>query len=741
MTRQSPDHLDHASGHYALYPCLPLLPAGHPRWDLCRFARGESTANYRGYGARWAVVDGHLYLKGFGGYADDGFDQLSRTEVLRRPVGMIDVHEVDAPVPARWISCDLVCPAGQHPDTEWSQFVPACFVLFRVVRGVVAAEMSVPNVHRVEDRHFDRATPLLDELAAREGVRRTEIAPAPLEGLAAALRGAREGATREQLAAMLWSAGRADLDVLIPALSTIDDPDVLRWIGYALAGIGPHAAEAIPHLMRVLRATGDPEVARSMAYALGGMGPAAASVFADMIPIVEARCDGAAQSQILHFVENLASSGREAVDVLIAGMVASGDVGVRYGISHVLGRMGLATVLPLYAAYLSAEDDAQRGALARALGCIGPAAGMALDALLDGLRHAPDDDVRYLMAEAVAKIGLRSPGSLPALRDAFQSAESDRALRKIAEAVASLGSEAVGFLVEEFEAAGDEGRIPIARVLGEIGTDAASAVGPLAAAAGSSTSRTLVVEAAASLRMIGAPDEVLFTARIRALRCEPSGCWTSSALAEMQAMLDADLRLPEPDVWDLVALLVEVGESATGRSVARMLGSVGKAAAEPLLIALDQARDQGARLAILHALGQVGEPAASAIDDVVVALAAAEEDRVRLRIVDDLMRLGRPDERHLATIAEVLVRSSFLPVWWRLGLVLAGIGAPAVATLARILDHGSDDGLCRSMENALLEAAASDAAASAALLTAIRHAKRPRTVAAIQAALDKASRR
>lgn len=740
MTRQSPDHLDHASGHYALYPCLPLLPAGHPRWDFCRFARGDSTANYRGYGARWMVVDGRLYLKGFGGYADDGFDQLTRTKVLRRPIGMIDVHEVDTPVPAKWISCDLVCPAGQYPGTEWSQFIPERFVLFRVVRGVVVAEMSVPNVHGVGDQHFDRATPLLDGLAAREGARRTDIAPAPLEGLAAALRGTPEGATREQLAAMLWDAGRADLDVLIPALSTVDDPDVLRWIGYALAGIGPDAAEAVPHLMRLLRATSDPDIASSMAYALGGMGPAAASVFADMIPIVEARCDGAAHSQIHHFVDNLAPSGQETADVLIAGMLASGNGGVRYRISHVLGRMGLAAVLPLYAAYLSAEDDAQRSTLAQALGCIGPGAGMALDALLDGLRHAPDDDVRYLMAEAVAKIGLRSPGSLPALRSAFRSAESDRALRQIAEAAAGLGSGAVGFLVEEFEAAGDEGKIPLARVLGEIGADAASAVGPLAAAAGSSTSRTLVVEAAASLRKIGAPDEVVFTARIRALRCEPSGCWTSAAQAEMQAMLDAGLRLSEEDVWDLVALLVEVGECATGRSVARMLGSVGKAAAEPLLIALDQARDQGKRLVIFHALGRVGEPAGSAIDDVIVALAAAEEDRVRLRIVDELMRLGRPDERHLATIAEVLVRSSFLPIWWRLGIVLAGIGAPAVATLARILDDGSDDGLCRSMENALLEAATSDAAAGAALLTAIRHAKRPRTVAALQAALNRASR-
>lgn len=489
--------------------------------------------------------------------------------------------------------------------------------------------------------------------------------------------------------------------------------------------------------MRVLSATDDPEVAKAMAYALGGIGPAAAPVFAAMIPLVEACCEGKADDQILHFVDNPASAAPEMIEVLIAGMLASRYGSVRVRISYVLGKMGLAAVLPLYAALLRAEDELQRSTLARALGHVGPGAGMALDALLDTLRHTSDDDVRYLVAEAVGRIGLRSPASLSALRPVFRSAKDHRAIREIANAAASLGSEAVGFLVEELGPAGKEGRSQIARVLGEIGAAAASAAGALAEVAKTETCRSLVVEVAASLKKMGAPADVLFAVRIKALGCDPYGHWTQAALGEMQTALDAGLRLRDQDVWDLVALMVEAGESPTGRCIARMLGSVGKAAIEPLTVALDRVRDQNRRVVILYALGQVGEPAGSAIDDAVIALSAAKEDRVRLQIVDDLVRLGRPDERHMATIAEVLVRSSFLPVWWRLGLVLAGFGAPAVPTLLNILDHASDDGLCRAMENALLETASSDASVGTVLLASLRRAYRPRTRNAIQTALSR----
>ncbi|WCS28582.1 HEAT repeat domain-containing protein (plasmid) [Methylobacterium sp. NMS14P] len=653
---------------------------------------------------------------------------------------MLDVHEVDTPVPASWFSGDLYCPSGNAPGTRWDQFTPEEFLLFRIVRGRVVARMTAPNTGEEVDAYFDAATPLLDRFIEAGGAFSREIAPGPLEGLAEALHDRGDTVARRHLAGLLWQAGAADLRALVPALTSVQEPDVLRWIGYALSRIGPDAAVAIPDLMRVLAETDDAEVARAMAYALAGIGPAAAHVFPSAIPLVLTRCGQQADRQLELFVHNLERAGPQMIDVLIAGMLAAHDTKVAYDIAFALGRMGLAAVLPLYVALATAGDDRQRSVLARALGRIGPDAGMALDLLLDRLRQAGDDAVRSTMMGAVTEIGLRSPADLHSLRTVFRATNTERVLRSAAEAAATLGTDALGFLLEEFEAGGPAARIPIAKVLGDFGAEAAAAVDAFALAAESSPDRALLDALTQALAKIGAPADVLFTARIRALLHVPGGYWADDGLTGMQKALDAGLRLPEHHVRDLVSALVRFGASSIGRPIAKMLGSTGRHAAEPLLSALDRVQDPDTRTVIFYALGLVGEPAQAAMDDVVIALSTADNDRLRLQLVDDLVRMGQPDERHMATLADVLVRSSFRPVWWRLGLVLAGFGAPAVVTLVRVLDDASDDGLCAAMENALLEVAAADAAARAALLAAVRHGARPRTKRAIQAALNQSSR-
>lgn len=69
----------------------------------------------------------------------------------------------------------------------------------------------------------------------------------------------------------------------------------------------------------------------------------------------------------------------------------------------------------------------------------------------------------------------------------------------------------------------------------------------------------------------------------------------------------------------------------------------------------------------------VGPPAAVAIDAAVRELATAQDDSTRLQLVDDVRQLGKPGAEHLETLADVMHRSTFLPIWWRLGLVLADI--------------------------------------------------------------------
>lgn len=780
---------------------LPLLPNGHPRWDHCHFAWGGSTANYRGYGASWAVRDGHLFLNSFGGYAaeDDqppwiGPPRCPGTEDNLREIGLIDVHEVNEPVPARWITADLHCPSGRAHGTDWHDFIPETFLLFRVVRGVVTARMSVPNTQRLYDESFD-GTPLLDGLAPGRDVFPARAVLAPVDGLERALLGSDGDVPRPRLAGMLWRAGPSDREVLIRALAATDDPDRLRWIASALHRIGPDAVIAIPNLMRVLSATEDVEVAKAIAYALAGIGPAAASVLPTVISRVEACRDRKAERQIQLFVSSLGPAGAAATDTLIASLLASRDLRVQVQIAHRLGTIGFPALAPLEAALTAAEDDRSRPALARALGKIGPAARPALDLVLAALGQVRDDEARAVIAEAVAAIGLHSSAALPRLRVAFRASGNRRAQGAIAEAAASLGSEAVGFLIEEFEAAGMEGRTEITRVLGLLGTAAAPAVGCLVAAAtrSSTTSETapdgisptrraiaygksilwpprarpfrrggaapgvddcaldpaggestpldrdpaLTREIAEALAQIGVPAGILFTVRLAAVSDDPSEFWAKDILAEMQAAIDAGLRLPDRDIQDLVAVLVAAGESAVGRAVARMFRSEERAA-EPLRSALNRARGASTRLVLLQALGQVGEAAGSALDEAVAALHSARDDPERLQIVDALRRMGQPDERHMAVLAAVLVRSSFLPVWWRLGLVLAGFGAASVPTLVRLLNRAKADGQRRALANALLEVAASDASARAALLSANRTAWRPSTRRALRDALSKA---
>ncbi len=739
MTRQIADDIDLASGPHFLYPMVSLLPTGHPRWDLCEFSPRTSTANYRGYTAKWAIAGGRLYLQGFHGVARERFEDLDQdgcSEQTERHIGMLDVHEVDTPVPATWFSGDLYCPSGNAPGTKWDWFIPAEFLLFRIARGRVVAHTTVPNTGEEVDENFDAATALLDRFIESGGAFAQEVAPGPLEGLAEALHDPIGTVASRHLAGLLWHAGAADLGTLVAALTSVQDPDVLRWIGYALNRIGPDAAGAIPDLMRVLAETDDTEVARSMAYALAGVGPAAASVFPSMIPLVLARCGGQADRQLELFVDNLEPAGPQMIDVLISGLPVAEGTKLAYDISFALGRMGLAAVLPLYAALVAATDDRQRSAYASALGKIGPDAGMALDLLLDRLRQASDDVARAAMIDAVTEIGLRSPSDLDALRTVFRASSNERVLRAAAAAAATLRTGALDFLIEEFEAGSPTCRIPIAKVLGDLGAEAGAAVESLARAAEGSTDREELDALAQALAKIDAPADVLFAARMTALKHATNSSWVGDGLIGMQKALDAGLRLPEHQIRDLVAALVKHWDTRVKRQIARMLGSIGKPAAEPLLSALDHVQDQDTRTVIFYALGLIGEPAQAAVDDVVIALSKADNDRLRLQLVDDLVRMGQPDERHMATLVDVLVRSSFRPVWWRLGGVLAGFGAPAVVTLVQVLEHASDDGLVAAMENALLEVAASDAASRAALLAAVRHVTRPRTKSAIQAALN-----
>ncbi|GJE42380.1 HEAT repeat domain-containing protein [Methylobacterium soli] len=678
MTRPFPDHLDTKAGTYLLWTFLPILPPGDPRWDRCSFVGGSSTADARGYGAGWEIRGRRLYLTRFGGSVrpDDPYHQyrksLDGAPGGKIQVGMPDVHEVDEPVFASWVTADLNGASRERLDGSYIDGPPRVFHLFRVERGRIVADVTMSNRHYWDETEVGHTQALLDaEVAERGSTSTAQVEPARVRGLADAL--ARQYGAADDLrplARLLWQAGSSNLDDLIAGFTANRDPDVRRWVAYALGRIGAEAAPAVPMLTEALQVTEHNGVLRAVAYALASIGVPAAATLPVMIAVMEARFGSDGNRQIRLLIDQLGAAGEGSIGVLITGLLMAQCGSTPYHIADVLGRMGPVAVPPLIKAYKATETEAQRAYLARAFGRVGRDAGPALHLLLDGLEHLQQDWAREVFAEALAAIGLRSSVSLAPLRTAFRAARNRQALSRIAGAMASLGSDAVGTLIEEFEAAdGANGtivRTELAKTLGAFGPAAASAVECLATAAGNASDGALVQEAAEALRKIGAPDALLATIQTAALKHERGSYSTIDILKKMRPGV-----VPTAEaIRDLVALLVVHGMDPSGRHIAGLLGAMGAPAVEPLLSALAQAEEPRTRRVIVNALGQIGPPAAAALDAAVQELAAAQDDSTRLQLVDDVRRLGKPGPEHLETLIEVMRRSAFVPVWWRLGLVL-----------------------------------------------------------------------
>ncbi|WP_238232720.1 HEAT repeat domain-containing protein [Methylobacterium thuringiense] len=706
-----PDRLVDGASSYSLHAFPPLLPPGDPRWERCRFAPGHSTANQRGYGAAWTIDRERLLLTSFGGAVSIGWPAQGRLRVQMR-----DVHEVDGPVPATWISGDLYGASVECIADPYREHVPCRFRVFRVVSGRVIAAATFENEERITD--IDFAYVMAERMASHFRDSRCEalrIADPSVPGLADGLAMVSEtGPSR--LADLLWQAGAADLPVLISALPYAIEADVARWVAYALGRIGPHANAAIPALLDMLRRAQDEDVLKAAAYALGGIGAAVAPRLATVVALLERRRGHATTDQVGTLIRQLRPMAAEAVKPLIDALMITREPATRYHIAYALGKIGASAVPPLVAALGGASDEQLIG-IARAFEEIGPDARVALAGLLDVLEATQDDHLRRSIADALAVIGLRARVSLAPLRATFRQTTNRDVMNALAAAMATLGRDAVEPLMQDFvDAQSASPRLALARAIGNVGTPAASAAVLLADAAETSSDGDLIVELADALLKIGASASRTATVQIAALR-------TMRDAYDVERMLGRMVPGVVPSasaIGDLTTLLHEWSHRPFGRRMAELLGAIGNAACEPLLAALAAAPPEPARVLIVHALGLIGASAATAIDDVVNALSKAASDQVRLQIIDDLRRLGKTNSDHLSSLIAAFDKSSFLPVLWRLGLVLAEIGPPAVAPLIKRLKATHDAGRQRAIGNALGEIGYAAASAIPAIQVALQ---------------------
>ncbi|WP_187272531.1 HEAT repeat domain-containing protein [Methylobacterium sp. WL9] len=687
-----PDRLVDGASSYSLHAFPPILPPDDPRWKRCRFAPGHTTANQRGYGATWTIDGERLLLTSFGGSVDIGWPAQGRVQIQMR-----DVHEVDGPIPATWISGDLFGASVECIADPYREHVPCRFRVFRVVSGRVIAAATFENEEHITD--IDFAYVMAERTASHFRTSRCvalRIANPPVPGLADGLAMVSETAP-SQLADLLWQAGAADLPVLISALPHAIEADVARWIAYALGRIGPDADVAIPALLDMLRRAQDKNVLKAAAYALGGIGAAVAPRLATVVALLERRCGHATTDQVGTLIRQLRPMAAEAVKPLIDALLITREPATRYQIAYALGKIGASAVPPLVTV-LGGASDQQRIGIARALEEIGPDARAALAGLLDALEATQDDRLRRAIAEALAAIGLRARVSLEPMRATFRQTADRDVMIALAAAMATLGCDAVEPLMQDFvDAHSASSRVALARALGSVGTSAASAAVLLAEAAETSRDGDLIVELADALLKIGAPASRTATVQVAALR-------TMRDAYDVERMLGRMVPGVVPSasaIGDLTTLLHEWSHRPFGRRMADLLGAMGNAAYEPLLSALAAAPPEQARVLIVHALGRIGATAAAAIDDVMDALSKAASDQVRLQIIDDLRRLGKPNSGHLYSLIVAFDKSSFLPVLWRLGLVLAEIGSPALAPLIERLKATHDADRQRAIGNAL----------------------------------------
>ncbi|WHQ68599.1 HEAT repeat domain-containing protein [Methylorubrum extorquens] len=612
---------------------------------------------------------------------------------------MREVHEVDTPIPASWVTTDLVCAsAATIGDTNWSR-VPRSFRFFRIVHGRVLADVSVANEHRIPDDCWDDGKQLLDAHCAAHGIVPTIRVPdlPRVAGLAAAL-APDAAAPQVQVAALLWRAGRADLDLLVTAFESNRDPDVRRRIAYALARLGPDASTAVPMLTAALQAPNGHALTYAIGYALASIGAPAAPALKLVATALEATGRRGVDMQIRMLIDAVAAEDERATERLVELLpVLQQSTVLRY-VGRKLAEFGPHVLPRVIEIFRSARDDEQREELAYVLRAFGSEGAPALDCLLEALSRTQSDDLRGALCEAINVIGLRSLEALPVVLEAFRSCRNEWPMGRFCDLLGNFGSSAVDALAKEFQAARNDGaRTVLAKALGRIGPAAIASAECLSAAAATSDNEVLLRALAEALGRIGAPTETGFTAQVAALQASRFEYDRERIIK----VLDPGSAPPLAAIEDLAEILVDARESPANRNLAVVLSGIGARALAPLISALSRSQADESRVLIAHALGRMGAEAAPAMNGLVAALMAAEGDRVRLQIVDEVRRIGRPSAAHLDGLIHLLRRSSELPVLWRLSLAIADVGELAIEPLAGLRDATQNNELRRAITNAL----------------------------------------
>jgi formylglycine-generating enzyme required for sulfatase activity len=253
----------------------------------------------------------------------------------------------------------------------------------------------------------------LDDESIDELMERLTRAPQDLAGARAAQRA-------------LLAKGKPAVALLVEALGK--DPDTAWYAGETLEMMGPEARNAVPALMKMLKA--NPYRA---ARTLSAIGSDAAVAAPSLLSILQESRDG--------FVRSLAATALGKIGRGVPGVVsaltatlADGDRLVRVSAARCLAYLGTESAeatAPLIAALKDTMVDSDTGCMMReaqgALLAIGPA---AVPLLTRAVTTSADEAIRSATAATLKRMGDRAWSALPLLRRALTS--RDEAIRNTA---------------------------------------------------------------------------------------------------------------------------------------------------------------------------------------------------------------------------------------------------------------------------------------------------------------------
>jgi HEAT repeat protein len=501
------------------------------------------------------------------------------------------------------------------------------------------------------------------------------------------------------------------------------DPDVRLNAALAFRRMGPRGGQAAGALVAALRDK-DEAVFRYVLEALGRVGRPAVPFLVAELKNPHRRFT--AVVALLEIGPEAEAAAQPLMDVLQDPRLPEDDLGLRFHVCVVLGRIGKPAVQPAVRGLKDKVPRARRCVAAALMEIgmeIGPAAAEAVAPLVATLGDR-DRTVRAIAAVALGEIHSSPERAVPALAKALRDEEGE-VRRAASSALTRFGKAGLPSLLAALKDRNPAVRSAAALVLGQPDCEEKAVVKPLLAAL---DDREVEVRQAAAVAL----EDVALKGSAQVRPLDEAIPDLARGLKDPDIRSEAALalaRMGGKAVPTLVRALADQDEDVR-KAVAGALGSVGPKGrvAVPALIERLKDRSHDVRTCAVEALGSIGPAAKEAVP----ALGRAMKDRdFRKPAVEALGRIG---EASLPVLLEGWSKGE-AEERAEIALALARIGPKAEPALPLFVEalKDTDVSLCEAAAHAVGALGAAALPATPRLIALLQHKNDNLRFAAVEA--------